>query len=264
MIHEALVSLLQNWSGFWWLQGPRSSPWCYCEPAQEPGPWLDPAGPSYSHSRGPGPAERHSRSVLLNPEDTGVSRVTRKARLLDCNTWSSSNHPIYIYIYFSVLHFIHGGIKKVFKTKLNWEITHKITKMPSEYWTPILMKIYHFTCIGWYPPTEDTNITFPPLKEKFRTIENTTKNFPVGSSSPPSSILTLSSPYEAPPASSGGRQLLHLQTESKKKQEWHKYMLLFFYRFGRKKWETEVFVYLEMWYVAKASVPLNLFDIRPH
>lgn len=51
--------------------------------------------------------------------------------------------------------------------------------MPSEYLTPMFMKMYHFTSIGWYPPTEDTNIMFPPLKEKFRTIENTTKNFTV-------------------------------------------------------------------------------------
>jgi len=37
-------------------------------------------------------------------------------------------------------------------------------------WTspPIDLLILSLTCIGWYPATEDTNTTFPPLKRQKR------------------------------------------------------------------------------------------------
>lgn len=75
------------------------------------------------------------------------------------------------------------------------------------------------TCIGWYPATDDTNMTFPPLKEKHRPVRGV-RNITAGRFlwTPllvPLS-LTLSSPYEAPPAWSWGRLILrsHLGSEN--------------------------------------------------
>lgn len=69
----------------------------------------------------------------------------------------------------------------------------------------IVLLVLSLTCIGWYPATDDTNTTFPPLKRKKnknRCIKYTVGRFysVLGPFFPPNDLsLTPSSPYEAPP-----------------------------------------------------------------
>ena len=127
------VYVPQCWSGFWWLQGQRSWLLHYCEPALGPVLWSTPTTLSYSHYKGPMPKRPGS------------------------DNWYKS-----LFYAKNVIKAVHHSKNKIRQTKKQLNVLHKC----------VSKCVARFSCVchvqtfmGWYPATDDTNTTLPPLKE---------------------------------------------------------------------------------------------------